>query len=475
MEPFPFLSQLTPEQKDQLIIDLYSIIKDLRQRVVVLENEVTELKKENAELKAKLQSNSQNSHKPPSSDGFKRPKISKSKSGKSQGAQKGHAGHTLKESDQPGRVVKHHLERCPHCSLNLEDVPQLYWKKAQIFDIPDLKVEVEEHLVEEKLCPNCHKICSASLPQGVKFGTQYGPKIFAFINYLRNYQYVASNRIVEFFQDVFCHDLSEGVVFEAEKRCFEKLKPFETWLKKALIHSSVAHADETTLRIDGKNLWLHVLSNNRLTYLYPHKKRGQEALEEIAILPHFQGVLVHDHFKPYFRYGCFHALCNAHHLRELQGVFENTGHSWALKMQNLLKIMKKAKGEWKALKALEQAYDDILNLGYVEQKERSPPSGSIPKEICLLDRLRNYKNQTLLFMHQEDVPFDNNQAERDIRMMKVKMKVSGCFRSQFFARAFCLIRSYISTARKNGLCVFQSLIDVFNQPFSHFLALVSPS
>lgn len=468
MDQLPFLSQLTSEQKDQLIIDLYSIIKDLRQKVLELENEVTE-------LKAKLQSNSQNSHKPPSSDGFKPPKIPKSKSGKSRGAQKGHIGHTLKESDRPDRIVKHHLKRCPHCSLNLEEYPQLYWKKAQIFDIPNLKIDVEEHLVEEKLCPHCHKICSASLPEGVKFGVQYGPKVFALINYLRNYQYVASGRIVGFFQDIFCHDLSEGIIFEAEKKCFDKLKPFENWLKKALMRSSVAHADETSLRIDGKNLWLHVLSNSYLTYLYPHKKRGQEALDEMGILPFFQGTLVHDHFKPYFKYGCLHALCNVHHLRELQGVFENTGHSWALKMQSLLRIMKNAKGGWKALKALEQAYDDILNMGYVEHKERSPPSGLTSKELCLLNRLRNYKNQTLLFMHQEDVPFDNNQAERDIRMMKVKMKVSGCFRSQYFARTFCLIRSYISTARKNGLSVFQSLIDVFNQPFSNFLVLVSPS
>ena len=178
----------------------------------------------------------------------------------------------------------------------------------------------------------------------------------------------------------------------------------------------------------------------------------------------YRGILVHDHWKPYFQYGYEHALCNAHHLRELQAIIDNTGHSWANSMQKLLKKIKEAKEKKKLLaaddkKAFSEEYDKLINLGYLEQKERSPPCR--PKEICLLDRLKYYKAQTLLFMQREEVPFDNNQAERDLRMMKLKMKISGCFRCNAAAKAFCLIRSYISTIKKNGMAVFQSLVDVF--------------
>lgn len=428
-----------------------------------------------ADLKAKLNQNSRNSHLPPSKDGFRKPKNLRPKSDRPSGGQKGHMGRTLQESDRPDKQIKHLIKTCPYCYLSLEEVSHLDWKKAQVFDIAELKIEVDEHLVEEKICPHCQHFCQASLPVGLHFGTQYGPRIRALATYLHNYHYLASNRVTEFFQDVFNHTLSEGTVFNSERACFANLQDFEKLLKKALRNCSVAHADETGLNVQRKCHWLHVLSTKRSSYFYIHRKRGQQAIEEMNILPHFKGTLVHDHFKTYFKYGFEHALCNAHHLRELQNVFENTNHAWALKMQQLLKAIKKDKDagglSFATIKAYDKEYDAIIDLGYREQKERSPPKiSSKPKEICLLDRLKHYKTQTLLFMHKEEIPFDNNQAERDIRMMKLKMKISGCFRSPDWTKIFCLIRSYISTIKKNGMAVFPSLVDVFNHLSPNFLS-----
>ncbi len=476
MEKLLPLETLTSEQKDQLILKLYGIIQELEKEVSELKKEVNNLKKEVNDLKNQLNKNSRNSHQPPSSDGFKRQTNQRPKSGKPTGAQKGHVGRTLTESNNPDRIIEHRLKHCPHCQFNLADEMTLTWKKAQIYDIPELKIEVEEHLIEEKFCPHCHKLCKACLPKGIEFGVHYGKRIKALMVYLRGYHFIASKRCVEFMQDLFNHTISEGSLFNAEKICYKGLEEFEKRLKKSLKKSSLMHADETGLRVAKQGHWLHVLSNRFGSYFFIHKKRGQQAMQEMNILTHFKGTLVHDHFKPYFKYGFAHALCNAHHLRELQSVFEQTGHNWALKMQSLLRTIKKAVEKTSlnlsTVHAFEKEYDHILYLGYFQQKQRAPPVISRPKEICLLDRLRNYKVQTLLFMHQEDVPFDNNQAERDIRMMKVKMKVSGCFRSLHWPKIFCRIRSYIATIKKNGMAVFQSLVDVFNSPTSNFFSSI---
>jgi transposase len=459
----PPLNLLSSEQKDQLIIDLFALVQAQQKKIQQLEIDNANLKIKIADLERRLNQNSRNSHQPPSKDNFKKSNHVKPKSDRPSGAQKGHVGHTLKESDHPDRIIKHPIKRCPRCRLTLEEKDHLYWKKAQVFDIPDLKIEVEEHLIEECFCPHCQKTCSADLPTGMQFGTQYGPRIQALETYLRDYHYLPSDRVAEFFQDIFLHTLSEGVIYNSEMNCSDRLEPFENQLKDALKEAPLNHADETTLRLNKKNHWLHVLSNSWSTHFDIHKKRGWEAMDEIDILPHFRGILVHDHLKSYFKYGHEHALCNAHHLRELQAVTDYTGHTWSALMQNLLKEMKEAKEAKQLFPSTKEAflekYDRIINLGYKEHKDNPRPCR--PKEICLLDRLKSYKTQTLLFLQEEEVPFDNNQAERDIRMMKLKMKISGCFRSGLAAKAFCRIRSYISTIKKNGMAVFQSLVDVF--------------
>lgn len=481
MDQLPLLDQLSVQQKDTLILLLWEENQALKARIVQLETHIIKLEEQVINLQAqvvdltqRLNKNSKNSDQPPSKDGFKIHKNLRPTSAKPSGGQKGHIGKTLLETDRPDRQIKHLIKRCPYCYFSIEEVNEVGWKKAQVFDMAELKIEVEEHLIEEKICPHCQKLCKAALPDGLKYGTQYGPHLLSLATYLHTYHYLASNRVVEFFQDIFNHTLSEGSLFNAEVTCFTKLQDFEKLLKNALRKCEVAHADETGLRVENKIHWLHVLSTDKSSYFYIHRKRGSEALEEINILPHFKGTLVHDHFKTYFKYGYDHALCNAHHLRELQSVFERTGHTWAVDMQQLLKTIKKDKEAGRlcfaSIKAYNKEYDAIIEVGYNQQKERSPPLNSRPKERCLLDRLKHYKTQTLLFMQREDVPFDNNQAERDIRMMKLKMKVSGCFRSQKGAKVFSLIRSYISTIKKNGLAVFHSLVNIFDHLSPPFLA-----
>jgi transposase len=469
MDKLPKIDLLTSQEKDQLIIYLFSLVEKL-------EKKIEELEKENKELKKHIDKNSQNSHKPPSEDKFKKVNNAKPKSNKSSGGQKGHKGNCLKESDHPDQIIKYELKTCPYCSFNLSEEVSVKTKRAQVFDIPQLKLEVKEYQVEEKYCPCCQKFCSSSLPQKVQFGVQYGENIQALIVYLHTYHLIAGERLVELIEDVFKHKLSEGSLYNVEKACYKQLEPFENKLKNELKTCLVLHADETSIRMAKRNHWLHVSSTAYSSHFSTHPKRGKEAIEAINILPYFKGTLIHDHFKSYFHYGYIHGLCNAHHIRELQYVFDCTEHPWALDMQNLLKKIKKTKDDQQlttaTCKAFDLEYNQLISSGYAQYKEDPHASCKAPKESCLLKRLKDYKFSTLLFMYQEQVPFDNNQAERDLRMMKVKMKISGCFRSITGAQVFCRIRSYISTIKKNGMAVLQSLTDVFNSYSPDFLTSI---
>jgi transposase len=454
IDRLPPLNQLTSNQKDELINELLLLVKSLKQRV--------------EELESKVNQNSHNSHKPPSSDGFKRIQRQTKKSPNKSGGQIGHRGQTLKLADHPDRTVDYPVEVCPYCQTDLRNKVDIGYKKAQVFEIPQLKIEVTEHRFFEKICPCCGHCCSSLPPKGLSFGAQYGKRLKAFLVYLHYYQLIPSRRICEFFQDIFIHSLGEGAIFEAVRDVFVNLEDFENKLKWQIQEEEVVHSDETSLRINGKNEWLHVASSQKLTSYFVHQRRGKKAMDEMGILPNFKKILVHDHWKAYFQYSCEHALCNAHHLRELEAVFEGTSHEWARNMQNLLKEIKQAKEKDDFdISLFEQKYDTILSEGFSQAKvlhERGPPTKrkSYPKEVCLLDRLKNRKRQVLMFMYKQDVPFDNNLAERDIRMMKVKMKISGCFRQKVYALIFCRIRSYISTCKKKGFSILDALKQAFN-------------
>lgn len=436
------------------------------------------------ELRDQIAKNSSNSGKPPSSDGLKKPRTrSLRKKGERQnGGQKGHQGHTLKMVGEPDHIYRHEALTCPHCAANLQAIEAARCEKRQVFDVPPVSIKVTEHQAEIKRCPECGQLVKGTFPSGVTQAAQYGPRLKAQASYLNNYQFIPLARTCDLLEDFYGHRPSEAFVLEANAGLVEGTQASLTAIQEQLSAAGVVHFDESGLRVTGKLHWLHVASTERLTYYAVHQKRGKEGMQAIGILPEFSGTAVHDHWKSYFAFeNCKHALCNAHHLRELQFVIDQYAQSWAQEMIALL-LEIKTEVEATAIQAsrlprdhitfFELRYDQLIEQGLKAnpppekplltkrgRKKQSPPKN-------LLDRLKDYKSQVLAFMHDFNVPFDNNLVERDVRMVKVKQKVSGAFRTTTGAEVFCAIRSYISTVRKHGDNVIQAIHDAFvDQPF----------
>ena len=467
-----------------------AVIEHLMGRIQRLEEQLAEREIRIRELEAQVAQNSRNSNKPPSSDGYEKlkPKNNRQKSNKSNGGQPNHKGHTLELISAPKHIEKHPVKECSHCQKGLEHVAATDVERRQVFDLPPVEIEVTEHQAEIKTCPHCGEETKASFPQGVTSAVQYGPRIQAQASYFNIYQLIPLARTSTIFGDLYGHELSEASVLAANQRLKEKVEPVNDEVKAALQAADVVHFDESGLRIEGKLQWLHVASTPSLTYYAAHAKRGREAMDEIDILPHFCGTAVHDHWRSYLVYEqCKHAFCNSHHLRELKLAHEEYDQPWAKEMQTLLLQIKQAVAtavedaqtpgtclDTDSLTDFESRYDSILAHGFAINPPPPPPPGtrrkpkqSKPKN--LLDRLQTHKPQVLAFMYDFRVPFDNNQAERDVRMVKLKQKISGSFRSQDGAQTFCTIRSYISTARKNGQRIIDAISDAFSgQPFSPF-------
>ena len=315
----------------------------------------------------------------------------------------------------------------------------------------------------------------ASFPKGVDKAVQYGAGIKAHSVYMSQFQLVPYNRIQEHFLDQIRVPVSEGSIFNFNKEAYHLLADFEDQAKSKLVESDLAHADETGINIDGKRHWLHGLSNELWTLYYPHEKRGTEAMDEMGILPGFKGILCHDHWKPYYTYDCIHALCNAHHLRELTRAWEQDGQKWALEMKTYLETVNQkvidAGGvlDAKESQKYRKKYRALLKKAEIECPEPERPKkkgkrGRIKKTKSrnLLERLRDYENDVLRFMDIDYVPFSNNLAENDIRMTKVQQKISGCFRSIEGAKIFCRVRSYLSTCRKHGISSTEALRSLFD-------------
>lgn len=456
----------------------------LMRRVEELEKENRLLKEEVRELKIRLGRDSHNSSKPPSSDGLKKPPVVslRKSSGKRPGGQPGHRGRTMEMSDNPDRIVEHVIEECTICGKHLGDVPPEKIHRRQVFDIPSLQIEVTEHRVGVKTCPCCGAKNSARFPLEAPAILQYGPGIKSLVTVLMSYQFIPYKRLSEFFRDTFGQSISPGTFNNIMCKCYEILEDFETIVKKDISNSRVACFDETGLRSEGKLHWLHSASTGSLTHYHIDEKRGAAGMRSAGILPEFSGTAVHDGWQQYFGFSCRHALCNAHHLRELTSAEEQEGMKWASRMIEFLldskSLVDSSKNEGKKsleafeIETLEKRYEEILKGGYDEYpsmeiarpkkrgREKKAPS------LNLLERLWDNMKCTLAFMYDFQVPFDNNLSERDIRMMKVKQKISGSFRSDEGAEWFCRIRSYISTIRKNGLNVLQSVKDAFSgKPF----------
>ncbi len=421
-------------------------LEQLRQENTALRDQVARLSERISVLEAQLAKDSHNSHLPPSSDRFHRqPKSLRQKSGKQPGGQVGHAGKTLKLSETPDQVIVHPVDHCQHCQHDLREVASLHVERRQVIDLPPKRVLVIEHQAEQKCCPACQQISLAALYE----------------------------RACEVVEDLLGPPLSVGTLQGLVERCAQQLAPVEQEIKAALSRAAVLHQDETGLYVAGKRHWMHVSATEQLTHYAVHPKRGKEALDAIGILKDFQGVSVHDGWCSYWLYLCLHALCNVHHLRELTFLSEEQQQEWAAEMKELLLDSKAAVAQARAegrsrLHPLEVAdwkarYAALLAQGYQANPPDPPPEtgkkGRRKQSMArnLLDRLSKHQEAVLRFLDNFAVPFDNSLAERDIRMVKVQQKVSGCFRSPTGAVAFCRIRGYLSTLRKQGLAVLTAL------------------
>ena len=405
--------------------------------------------------------NSKNSSVPPSQDP-NREKESKAKGKRKAGGQKGHKGTTLKAVDEPDeiKIIKNDRRTLPKGEYRV-----VGYDKRQVFDI-DISTIVTEYQAEI-LENGKGKRFTAPFPKEVNNKVQYGLGVKANAVYMSQYQLIPYNRVEEHFDEQMKLGISAGTIYNFNIEAYDKLAMFEAWLINTMRKEPLLHADETGVNIAGKRNWLHCASNGEYTYYRVDEKRGQEAMDRAGVLPNFKGILVHDHWKPYYKYKeMTHALCNAHHIRELQGIIDQDKKEWAKELIELLQEMNKKVNESSnsALSKDEtnkyrQKYDEILEKA---QKESPPPDESTrkagqrgrlkrTKSRALLERLIDFKDDVLRFLDNPLVPFTNNQGENDIRMTKVHQKISGSFRSKKGAEIFCRVRSYLSTCRKHDV------------------------
>jgi len=430
-----------------------------------------------AELERRLGLNSSNSGKPPSSDGLKKPaRVSslRERSGKKPGGQKGHKGETLRQVTDPNEVVNHYPPACSMCGVGLDPKTSVGHSARQVFDLPQPQpLVVTEHRAHDCECTTCGAKTRALFPDGVNAPVQYGARITAFVIYLLHYQLLPENRLATLMVDLFGVKVATATIARMSRACAERLHGFVETVRDLVAGAPVKHMDETGFRIGGKTQWLHVASTALLTFYRVCAKRG-------SLLANVVGIVVHDHWKPYYTIeGVLHALCNAHHLRELKALVEIEKEEWARKMQRLLRrachITNRARERGvplrpRLIECFERRYDAILAEGLAFHETQLPlvravikaggkRRGRAPRRTGhnLLLRLAKHKEDTLRFLRDPTVPFTNNQAERDGRMMKLRQKISGGFRSLQGAMDFALIRSFVSTARKQGWNIIDAL------------------
>ncbi len=432
------------------------------------------------ELEGQRAIDSRNSSKPPSTDAFHKPapKSRREKTGRKPGGQQGHSGSTLHFSKTPDQVLPHPVATCSCCNHDLSAQAADKIERRQVWDIPPLKMEVTEHWFETKTCPVCHAITSSttSAPKGVNSPVQYGPRIKALSVYLKTYQLLPFKRCAELIRTLFGGTLCAGTLANMTGEVSSSLGGSLAAIQDILVNAPVAHFDETGSSVGGKRHWVHVASTEKATLYTIHEKRGATAMEAMGVLPKFKGRAIHDHWKPYYTYkACGHGLCNAHHLRELTFVHEVVGQDWAKRMKDLLLQIKTAvdiakTGNQNALDNTQidkfvRKYRMIIAKGIAANPLPIPVPGKRgrlkdTKAGNLVRRLKGHRREALAFMYDFSVPFENNLAERDLRMMKVQQKISGTFRGRDGGSNFCRIRSYLSTAQKNFLSSYDALVMV---------------
>jgi transposase len=455
----------------QYLQDLYEAeLRELRAMIETLSQQVKQLQEQ-------LHSDSHNSSKPPSSDGpARRPYVKREKSTRKPGGQRGHEGTTLQRVSTPDEVVVHRATRC-RCGQSLRQQPVEGYAKRQVFEIPRVYVQVTEHQAEIKRCPACGRASQGQFPSEVKRAVQYGANLRSYVIYLKDYALVPYGRLRQLMKDLFGVPLSSATLFAAEQQCARGLKDTVEQIRGEIAAAAVGNFDETGLRVQGKVSWLHSASTTAATFYHVHPRRGTQAMDAMGVLGAFAGVAVHDGWASYAGYGKLHGLCNAHHLRELTFLWEEGQQRWAQllarELRHWKRLVDRAKDQGRdhlnaaTVRSIERWYEHLLRMG---MRANPPPAIAQPsrrgrkkrgKAGSLVDRLWENRAHVLRFVHDFRVPFDNNLAERDLRMMKVQKKISGTFRSWEGAQAFATVRSYISTVRKRGMNVIEAIASVF--------------
>jgi transposase len=456
--------------------ELVALVVELRARIVEQDAEI-------AELRARLGQNSRNSSMPPSSDGYAKPPATRSlrrPSGRKPGGQPGHGGHHLQRVERPDTVLRHLPGRCDGCGGDLADGQLVGEDVRQVFDLPPGRLLVCEHRTERRRC-GCGRETSGAFPAGVLAPAQYGPRIKALAIYLISYQHLPYDRAARLLADWHAAPVSPGTLHAILKDAGEGLDEFTALVLEQLLTTPVVHVDETGGRADGRLRWVHSASTERLTLYRLHDSRGERGVDHLGVLPSFEGVAIHDGWGTYRKYeSATHALCNVHHLRQLQGAIERDPETqtWAPLMDKLLREIKDAvdrarlEGQTRlcqlALAAFETHYQQIIELGHIQNppptnrtRRRGPIGRS--KTANLHRRLDQDRELVLRFANDFQIPFDNNLAERDLRMIKLQQKISGCWRTTTGADRFLAIRSYLSTAHKQH----QPLLDTITRLVDH--------
>jgi len=455
-------SSETIEELKSIITALIAENTDLKVRNELLEKRIKE-------LETQIKADSQNSSKPPSTDGYKKkPALSKPQTGKV-GGQPGHKGHTLLQIGTPDQIVVQHLCTCSECGCNLTTIEGTLFEKRQVYEIPEPRLNVIEYQTQKAECPHCHSMQYSTFPEGVNAPVQYGSSVKALVTLLNVVYKIPFKKVCQLFADLFKYQINESTVVSSGETCYKRLENTEKNIIAQILASFVAHFDETGIRVKGSLQWLHTATTILHTYLWVHSKRGCEALNSTkSIIGKFSGWAVHDCWVSYFGYTeAKHSVCGAHLIREFEALKEN-GSLWAKEFQTFLLdiyYFRKqnpniSKPEW---------YTQYDTLCAKAELEEPPPkiSGKKGKNKRtkgrnLLVRLTKHKDAVLAFAYHDLVPFTNNQAERDIRPAKVKQKVSGCFRTFHGAEIYARIEGYVSSLRKNQLNIFKELTKVFS-------------
>jgi transposase len=456
--------------------ELAALVLAQAETIQVLRAEVERLTTRVTELERQLKTNSQNSSKPPSQDTYAKPapRSLRRKTGRGPGKQPGAPGASLTLIDDPDEVLDHVPAVCVGCGEGLAGVPSCGVVRRQVHDLPPVASVVTEHRLHRRRC-RCGTLSTATGPAEASAPACYGPNITALAAYLLTYQHLPIARAGELLTEISGMGVSTGWVAGVLGRLEPGLDPFVTATRVAVRAAPVAHVDETGVRVNGKNWWLHSAGTARLSTYFLHEKRGRDAIDAFGILDGFAGVVVHDGWHPYRTYDLTHALCNAHHQRELQAAAETCpGQSWPGALSAVLDELNAAAHTARDLDLLEvpeevlapltSRYDTLVQagLGLHPRNHRGHPQGGRPRQSParrLLDRLEKYRGDVLRFAFDLTVPFTNNQAERDIRMTKTQLKISGGWRTEHGARTWLTVRSYVSTVRKNGLNIITALRD----------------